>query len=210
VELRYLDDDLLLRLARLAAEGVHAEDAMPFAVPWTRGTPVEVARSVLTYQWGARAGALSRDRLRFELGVVRAGGPVGIQGFFGTEVAVTRSVETGSWLGRRHQGRGTGTLMRRMVLHLLFEGLGMVEATTTAFADNGPSNGVTRRLGYEPNGVDVVAREGKPVEIARYRLTREAWAAQPDRPDVELHGVAPVRRLLGLDERVPAQSAFGE
>jgi RimJ/RimL family protein N-acetyltransferase len=200
VELRYLDDDLLLRLARLAAEGVHAEDAMPFTVPWTRGTPVEVARSVLTYQWGARAGALSRDRLRFELGVVRAGEPVGIQGFFGTEVAVTRSVETGSWLGRRHQGRGTGTLMRRMVLHLLFEGLGMVEATTTAFADNGPSNGVTRRLGYEPNGVDVVAREGKPVEIARYRLTREAWAAQPDRPDVALHGVAPVRRLLGLDE----------
>ncbi|MGC5166405.1 GNAT family N-acetyltransferase [Luteimicrobium sp. DT211] len=198
VELRYLDDDLLLRLARLAAEGVHAEDAMPFTTPWTRGTPAEVGRSVLTYHWGGRAGALGTDRLRLELGVVRAGEPVGIQGFFGTDVAVTRTVETGSWLGRRHQGRGTGTLMRRMVLHLLFEGLGMVEATTVAFADNGPSNGVTRRLGYEPNGVEILAREGRAVTSNRYRLTREAWEAQTDRPEVTLHGVEPVRELLGL------------
>jgi RimJ/RimL family protein N-acetyltransferase len=131
--------------------------------------------------------------------VLHAGEPVGIQGFFGTDVAVTRTVETGSWLGLRYQGRGIGTGMRRLVLHLLFEGLGMQAATTAAFADNPASNGVTRRIGYEPDGTDVVAREGKSAVSNRYRLTREAWESQGDRPEVELHGVGPVRQLLGLD-----------
>ncbi len=198
LELRYLDDDLLFRLAQLAAQGVHAEDAMPFTTPWTRGTPTDVARSVLTYHWGGRAAVTGTGPLRLELAVVRAGEPVGIQGFFGTDVAVTRTVETGSWLGRRHQGQGIGTLMRRLVLHLLFEGLGLDVAETTAFADNVPSNGVTRRIGYEPNGADVVNREGKATVSNRYRLTRAAWAAQTDRPPVELFGVGPVRELLGL------------
>ena len=199
LELRYLDDEMLFRLAALAAQGVHAEDAMPFTTPWTRGTPLEVARSVMTYHWGGRGVVAGTGTTRLELAVVRAGEPVGIQGFFGTDVAVTRTVETGSWLGLRYQGRGIGTAMRRLVLHLLFEGLGMEAATTTAFADNPASNGVTGRIGYEPDGTDVVAREGKPAVSNRYRLTRAAWDAQGDRPDVELHGVEPVRRFLGLD-----------
>lgn len=199
LELRYLDDELLLRLAALAGQGVHEPDAMPFLTPWTRGTPLEVARSVAAYQWRNRVEA-SADKLTVELAVVRGGEVLGIQGFYAGPFAVTRTAETGSWLGLRFHGQGVGTRMRRLVLHLLFEGLGAHDVTTSAFADNAPSNGVTRRLGYEPNGVDVVAREGKPALSKRYRLTREAWAAQTDRPEVELHGVAPVRRFLGLDQ----------
>ncbi|GAA4832601.1 GNAT family protein [Luteimicrobium xylanilyticum] len=206
LELRYLDDDLLFRLAEVAAQGVHAEDAMPFTTPWTRGTPLDVARSVVTYHWGGRGAVSGTGNTRLELAVLSAGEPVGIQGFFGTDVAITRTVETGSWLGLAYQGHGIGTRMRRLVLHLLFEGLGLDVAVTTAFADNAPSNGVTRRIGYEPNGVDVVAREGKPALSNRYRLTREAWEAQADRPDVELHGVAPVRSFLGLDAGPSAPS----
>ncbi len=198
LELRYLDDDLLLRLAALAGQGVHEPDAMPFLTPWTRGTPLEVARSVVAYQWRNRAEA-SPDKLSVELAVVRDGEVLGIQGFYAGKFAVTRTAETGSWLGLRFHGQGVGTRMRRLVLHLLFEGLDAREVTTAAFADNAPSNGVTRRVGYEPNGVDVVAREGKPVLSNRYRLTREAWEAQTDRPEVELHGVEPVRRFLALD-----------
>ena len=198
LELRYLDDDLLLRLAALAGQGVHDPDAMPFLTPWTRGTPLEVARSVVAYQWRNRAEA-SSDKLGIELAVVRDGELLGIQGFYAGKFAVTRTAETGSWLGLRFHGQGVGTRMRRVILHLLFEGLDAHEVTTSAFADNAPSNGVTRRIGYEPNGVDVVAREGKAVASNRYRLTREAWEAQADRPEVELHGVAPVRRFLGLD-----------
>jgi hypothetical protein len=35
-----------------------------------------------------------------------------------------REFESGSWLGREHQGRGLGKEMREATLHLGFEGLG--------------------------------------------------------------------------------------
>ncbi|MDM7855055.1 GNAT family N-acetyltransferase [Cellulomonas alba] len=199
LELRYLDDDLLLQAALLAADGVHAADAMPFTVPWTRGTPAEVATSVLRYQWSRRA-ELSPERWVLELAVLRGGELVGLQGAQATEFRVTRQAETGSWLGLRFQGQGIGTRMRRLILHLLFEGLGAERATTTAFADNARSNGVTRRVGYRENGRDVLPREGAAAESIRYVLTRDAWAADPDRPEVALDGVAAVRRHLGVPD----------
>jgi RimJ/RimL family protein N-acetyltransferase len=199
LELRYLDDDRLLALARLAREGVHAPDAMPFTVPWTRGTPVEVARSVLTYQWSARA-AVAPERWKLELAVLRHGEVVGTQALMAADFPVTRTAETGSWLGRRHQGQGVGTRMRLMILHLLFEGFDGRFATTSAFDDNGPSNGVTRRIGYAENGVEIVDRLGEAATSRRYLLDRATWDARPEhlRPEVTLHGVEGAREQLGL------------
>ena len=96
--------------------------------------------------------------------------------------------------------QGIGTRMRLAILHLLFDGLEGERATTSAFADNGPSNGVTRRLGYEPNGESLVAREGASVRSLRYVMHRAAWEARgpEQRPDVELHGVPALRTFLGL------------
>ncbi|KQY46349.1 GNAT family N-acetyltransferase [Cellulomonas sp. Root137] len=199
LELRYTDDEDLAALARLAGDGVHAPDAMPFTTPWTRGTPTEVARSVLAYQWGARASA-SPAKWNLELAVVRAGEVLGTQELTAQDFLVTRSAETGSWLGLRHHGQGVGTRMRLMILHLLFEGFDGLRATTSAFADNASSNGVTRRIGYTENGVDVLAREGTPAESRRYVLDRATWDARPPelRPDVTLVGVEAAREQLGL------------
>lgn len=187
---------------------------MPFAVPWTRGTPVEVARSVLQYQ-ARSVGTTTPGDLRVDLALVRHAGSgdgagdgpgdgpgdgevLGTQGFFGTAYAVRRTVETGSWLGRRYQGQGIGTRVRQMVLHLLFEGLDAASAETAAYADNAASMGVTRHLGYAENGTVVDDREGERVLSRRYVLTREAWEAL-ERPAVTLEGVGPVRAYLGLD-----------
>ncbi|WP_315093077.1 GNAT family protein [uncultured Cellulomonas sp.] len=199
LELRYMDDADVLALARLAADGVHAPDAMPFVVPWTRGTPTEVARSVLAYQWGARS-SLSPQKWNLELAVVRAGEVLGSQAVMASDFPVLRTAETGSWLGLRHQGRGVGTRMRLMILHLLFEGLGGQHATTSAFADNAASTGVTRRIGYAENGVGVVVREGTPAQSLRYVLDRATWDARPPglRPDVTLVGIEAAREQLGL------------
>ena len=199
LELRYMDDADLEALARLAGHGVHADEAMPFTVPWTRGTPTEVARSVLTFQWGVRA-SVTPERWALELAVVRAGEVLGTQSLMARDFAVTRTAETGSWLGLRHQGQGVGTRMRLMMLHLLFEGFDGLRATTTAFDDNGPSNAVTRRIGYAENGADVVAREGAPATSRRYVLDRAAWDARPAtlRPDVTLVGVEAARGQLGI------------
>ncbi|MDQ0372562.1 GNAT family N-acetyltransferase [Cellulomonas humilata] len=199
LELRYMDDADIHALARLAADGVHAPDAMPFTVPWTRGTPTEVSRSVLTYQWGARASA-SPERWNLELAVVRDGEVLGTQSLTAHDFPVTRTAETGSWLGLRHHGQGIGTRMRLMILHLLFEGFDGLRATTSAFDDNASSNGVTRRIGYAQNGAEVLAREGKPATSRRYGLDRATWDGRPAelRPEVDLVGVAAVREQLGI------------
>ncbi|MBT0993471.1 GNAT family N-acetyltransferase [Cellulomonas sp. DKR-3] len=200
LELRYLDDELALRLALLAADGVHAPDFMPFTNPWTRGTPDEVARSVLQYQWKLRS-TFGPEAWALELAVLRDGEVLGIQGMYTEKFTLTRSGETGSWLGLRYQGQGVGTRMRLAVLHLLFEGLDAQRATTSAFADNGPSNAVTRRLGYRENGTDTAVREDAPVVSRRYVLERADWDARPPelRPPVELEGVGPLRAFLRLD-----------
>jgi len=199
LELRFLSDELLGRLADLATDGIHAPDRMPFNVPWTRGAPDEVRRSVLQYHWRQRA-SWTRDRWALELGVLVDGELIGTQGFVTEQFAVTRSAETGSWLGLRHQGRGWGTLMRLAVLHLLFDGLDAEHATTAAFEDNGPSNGVTRRLGYRADGATTVAREGRAVTSLRYRMDRAAWSSRPMslRPKVTLDGIEPLRAFVGL------------
>lgn len=175
LELRWIDDDLLMELARLAAAGIHAPDAMPFAYPWTRGTPEHVARSVMEYQWSNRA-KLGPDELRLELAVLWNGRPVGIQGAGGSDWSVLRSVETGSWLGREYQGRGIGARMRVLMLHGLFAGLGAQEVTSAAYADNVASNAVSRRTGYLPNGTRRVVREGTAQVENRYVMSRERWS----------------------------------
>lgn len=111
LELRYLEDDLMVQLADLAGHGVHEPEAMPFVFPWTRGTPTEVARSLLGYQWRARA-SVTPQRWCLELAVLYCGEPVGIQAIEAEEFLVAGMVTTGSWLGQEHQGGGLGTRMR--------------------------------------------------------------------------------------------------
>lgn len=201
LELRWIDDELLVALAEVAGSGIHSPDVMPFEHPWTRGTAEEVARSVATYQWNART-KVSPQGFVLELGVVADGVPVGVQGLVADQWSVLRRIQTGSWLGRAHQGRGIGRRMRVLALHLAFEGLGAAEAATGAFADNPASNAVSRAVGYEPAGSVRVAREGRAVEHHNYLMSRERWSALRDAHAailggaVELHGVDAFRRQI--------------
>jgi RimJ/RimL family protein N-acetyltransferase len=199
LELRYLDEDLLFQLAVVGGEGIHDPGAMPFTFPWSRGSAVEVGRSILAYQWSA-ASRIAPASWAIELAVVRGGEVLGVQSLTATDFLVTRTAESGSWLGRRHQGAGVGTRARLMILELLFAGFDARTATTSAWQDNGPSNAVTRKIGYRPNGTMTLEREGKAADDVRYRLDRDDWAARPEalRPEVTLHGVGPVREMLGL------------
>ncbi|WP_374977956.1 GNAT family N-acetyltransferase [Microbacterium trichothecenolyticum] len=174
LELRWIDDEVLVHLAELAGRGIHDPEVMPFEHPWSRGTAEEVARRVLTYQWGIRS-RVSPDAFALEFAVLHDGIPAGVQGLTANEWPVLGRVTTGSWLGRAHQGRGIGTRMRMLALHLAFEGLGAREATSGAFVDNGPSNAVSRRVGYEPDGAFHVAREGVAVLHNRFVMSRDRW-----------------------------------
>jgi RimJ/RimL family protein N-acetyltransferase len=195
LELRVPSLEQLASLAVLADEGVHDPAVMPFQVPWSDRPPGERGRSVLQYQWRQWA-VLTPEQWSVEFAVLAGGEPVGIQGIGGTEFAVTREVHTGSWLGLRHQGRGIGTEMRAAVLHLAFAGLDADWAISSAADDNAASVGVSRKLGYADDGVEVHAVHGRPRIERRFRLDRETWAAHRSVP-VEIEGLDPCRELLG-------------
>jgi RimJ/RimL family protein N-acetyltransferase len=126
------------------------------------------------------------------------GRAVGVQALTADHFAATRTVTTGSWLGRAHQGLGIGKEMRAAILHLAFEGLGAERAESAAFADNAPSFGTSRALGYTERGRGIAARRGRPESIAYFRLERADWAAQR-RDDITLTGLEPCRSLFVAD-----------
>ena len=194
LELRYPDDDAVLALAVLAADGIHDPATMPFSVPWTRAQSPALERGVHQFFWRAR-GALTADDWKLPFAVYEDGRPVGVQDLSATHFRVTRTVESGSWLGESAQRRGLGTEMRAAVLHLAFDGLGATEAHSASFDDNPASQRVSRANGYEPNGSTVFDREGEAARMLRWRLSRDAWLPRR-RDDITITGLDACRAIL--------------
>ena len=197
LELRGIDDDNATALAALAAAGIHDPAAMPFAVEWTDVEPPQLQVNAMQFYWRCRA-ELSPDSWNLNFAVFEGDTLVGTTGMLAHHFPVLRTFETGSWLGRAHQRRGIGTEMRIATLHLGFIGLGGRVATTSAFADNPASLGVTGKVGYEPNSVLEKVRRGVPASSLQFTMTAEHFDRHVRRADVELHGVEPCLPLLGL------------
>jgi RimJ/RimL family protein N-acetyltransferase len=200
LELRWPDDDDLVALARLAACGIHDPDDMPFSTPWTRAEGDELLRNSLQHHWRVRA-EWTAERWVWNPAVIVGGAVAGIQSLKASAFGVRRTVSTGSWLGREFQGQGIGKEMRRAVLAFAFTHLGAERAETGAFDGNDASKGVTRALGYEPNGDVVHSIEGRRRVEQRYVLAAEAWAAGPiaGSTDVEVEGLTPCLPLFGVE-----------
>lgn len=196
LELRYPDDELLAAVVDVAAAGIHDPATMPFDIPWTRQPDGVLQRETLKHFWSTRA-TLGPDAWRLSFVVVADGEPIGVQDLRAERFPVTRTFETGSWLGRSWQGRGIGTEMRAAVLHLGFAGLGADRATTGCWDDNPASEAVTRSLGYTENGWQFGDREAHQVRSLRFALTRADWLSRR-RDDVEITGLEACLPLLGL------------
>lgn len=194
VELRPGTDDDLVELAAVARQGIHDPGYMPFLTPWSLRPEIE--RSVLQWHWRQRA-EWKPESWHLDFVVVAGGRVVGTQGMAGKDFPVTRAVHSGSWLGRSHQGQGLGKEMRAAMLHFAFAGLDAEVATSGAFTDNVRSLAVSRSLGYEDDGVNIVNRQGTAVREIRFRLEREAWEKSA-RPEVEIGGLEPCLPLFGL------------
>jgi RimJ/RimL family protein N-acetyltransferase len=197
LELRYVDDDDAAALMDLAATGgIHPPDFMPFTVPWTRFEPPHLQQQGMQHYWSSRA-ETSPQRWSIPFAIHLDGEVVGTQAVMANAFAVTRWVETGSWLGIPHQGKGIGKEMRAAALHLAFDALGAEFAGTGAFDDNPSSLGVTRTLGYRENGFGIADREGSPARMLRFVLARDDWA-RTRRDDITVEGLEPCLPLLGL------------
>lgn len=196
--LRYVDDALAVELASLAAAGIHDPGWMPFGVPWTRGESPYLERGALQYHWRCRA-ETTPESWTVNFAVVVDGVVVGSAGLMATDFARMRQFETGSWLGRDHQGQGIGTEMRLAVLTLGFLGFDAEYALTGAWHDNGPSLGVTRALGYTEVGHRRMLRDDSAADrMIGFEMPRTHFEQQLRRGDIELIAVEPVRRQLGL------------
>jgi RimJ/RimL family protein N-acetyltransferase len=187
LELRLPRDEDLAAIVELVDGGIHDPATMPFFFPWTDVEPRRRARETAQWLWRHRAD-WSPDKWTFTAGVFVGGRLAGIQAVGAENFGAVRSVETGSWLGGAHQGRGIGREMREAILHLAFAGLGAEEALSGAFEDNAPSLAVSRSVGYAENGEARGRRRDGSARTIRFRLGRDAWERRR-RDDIELRGL---------------------
>ena len=185
----------LVRLLALAKAGIHEPGSMPFGVPWSTVPSPAFEHGFMKHHWLMR-GTWSPDQWVLNLLVEWERDPIGSQSIDATGFSIHRTVHTGSWLGRDYQGRGFGKEMRAAVLGFAFDGLGAKVATTEAFVDNAPSNGVSRSLGYAENGFGSLAPEGVARVTRRFRMTAEDWHSRP-RPPLTIEGLDGCRELFG-------------
>lgn len=186
-------------LAQAALDGVHDTDRSPFGVPWTDADPEELPRNLASFQWSLR-GRVAPQNWTIAFAVLAEGRVIGSQDLAARDFANRRTVETGSWLTQREQGRGYGAEMRAALLLFAFDVLGAEWAESSAAAWNQRSLGVSRKLGYELNGVSRAApRAGEAVDEQRVRLVRDAFR----RPewDIVTRGVGPALAQLGIPIR---------
>ncbi|MGH1550750.1 GNAT family N-acetyltransferase [Leifsonia poae] len=194
IVLRPITDDVLPPLIEVAAAGVHDPALMPFYYPWTDASPDRLPVKFAQHHWRTRAG-WSQDAWTLEFAVEYEGVIVGCQGFSTRDYLVTRTGETGSWLGRAHHGRGIGTRMRQAICAFVFDELEADEITSGAFTDNPASIGVSRKVGYRDNGTTRLARRGEPAVNQRLVLTRDDFVrGEP----IAVSGADAFRRFIGL------------
>jgi RimJ/RimL family protein N-acetyltransferase len=179
-----------VELREVALGGIHPPDFMPFTVAWTDepGLPEFIQyHEMQRREW-------SHDAWHLELGVWLEGELAGVQTLESEKFAETRTVGTGSWLGRRFQGRGVGTEMRTAVLELAFRGLDAETARSGAVDDNLASLGVSRTLGYRVVGHGTRAPRGEHLPHTDVALRREDWNPPFT---VEIDGLEPCLQLFG-------------
>ena len=156
-------------------------------------------RGVVVHQEYWRSyGTWSTQAWRFHLAVRRDGELLGLQELEGNEFPTLRTVDTSSWLVESARGAGIGKAMRRAVLALAFDHLGARAAITSAWHDNHASLGVSRSLGYRPNGESLLARGDGVDTLVHLRMTLEDWRSAGGAPDVTVTGVPEALPLFGL------------
>ncbi len=187
LEVRLLREEDLAEFVELIDGGIHDPATMPFFFPWTDAVPEQRAREAAQWMWRHRAN-WSPDRWELTGGVFVDGKIVGVQALEAAHFRAVRSVETGSWLGRAHQGHGLGREMREAVLHLAFAGLGAEEALSGAFEDNAASLATSRAVGYEEYGEARGPRRDGSARTIRFRLERAVWERRR-RDDIEIVGL---------------------
>lgn len=197
IGLRPITDDVLPDLVEIARAGIHAPARMPFSMPWTDTPAEDFARQFVTHHWRVRSSFTPKE-WSLDFAVYHEDTLVGTQSVATRSYLVTKTGETGSWLRMPFQGRGIGTLTRQAICVLMFDHLDAAEVTSGAFLDNPASLGVSRKVGYRPNGQ--LRQERRPGELAvnQQLVLSPQDFVRPSEP-VQVQGIPAFRSFVGLD-----------
>lgn len=208
VDLTVLRDEDLPELVDLVRGGIQPPGGpMPFLTAWHEepfapGRPDGFPSTSLAWWWTQRA-TFGPENWRLALAVRRDGELVGMQDLHAEAFAQTRCVKTGSWLGRAHQGRGTGTLMRQLVVGFAFDELDADLCESGYIAGNHASAAVSRKVGYVGNGrrgvVQSTRRGNVGADEERVVVTPATYVRPEGR--VRVDGAEELRRFLGVTRR---------
>src|SRR3954468_1349080 len=89
LEIRYPTEDQLIEIAELAAKGIHDDDYMPFAFPWSREPSPKLERQSIQHYWLMRA-QWTAEEWHLNPVTVVDGEVVGMQGMGATQFAIRR------------------------------------------------------------------------------------------------------------------------
>jgi RimJ/RimL family protein N-acetyltransferase len=190
LELRLPTEEELPFFYRVAADGIHPREEMPFGIAWTDSLTEESFTSFHRSAW--REWAPEKWQCNFVAFLDDE--PIGTQGIESENFAETRTVSTGSWIGQPHQGKGYGTEQRAAVLEFAFRGLGARAAVSGALFPNVASQRISEKLGYRVTGISELSPRGEPIQHYDYCLDREDWHCPID---VEIEGLHPALPLFG-------------
>jgi RimJ/RimL family protein N-acetyltransferase len=195
LELRPMTEDDLAALCDLLPDDVEQD---PAATTYDVADPRTRRGTVLHQTYWKHYGTWSVDAWRLQFVVRRAGEAIGMQELEGNDFRTLRTVDTSSFLVTEARGLGFGKQMRAAVLALAFGPLGAQAAVSSAWHDNHASLGVSRSLGYRPNGVSLLARDGAADILSHLRMTRDEWLATGLADGVLIADFDPCRPLFGL------------
>lgn len=195
VELRPLTESDLPTLAELLPDDFEVN---PHAVTYA-GHDVQTSRATIFHQgYWKSYGAWSPDAWRLGFAVLTDGRLIGFQELEGNDFPRLRTVDSSSFLIPEFRGRGLGKQMREAVLTLAFGLMRAEAAITGAWHDNHASLGVSRSLGYLPNGELLHRRKERVDVMVHMRLVRSDWLANGRGHHVRISGFEACRPLFGL------------
>ena len=170
-------------------------------LPRFDGLDLSTSRALSAYQsYWQSVGGWSVDSWRLDFVVIADDRIVGVQSLEGEDFVVLRTVDTASHLAADVRGRGWGQQARRAVLALAFGPLAADYAVTSAWQDNAASIGVSRALGYEPNGESRHRSDTgqEAATMVHLRLSRADWERTEQAASVTITGFEACRSFFGL------------
>lgn len=208
VTLRMFRDADFPAYAELLRKPIFADMSAPHVFPWYDMPEQQRIRNAVTFQWTQR-GECGRDRWYLNFGVWLGDQLVGAQTVEASDFAVRRVVGSGSWLTCDAQGRGLGSLMRRMVVAFAFDHLGAERAESAAVQGNSASEHTSAAVGYQPNGTGVVTIKGERRVELRFVVTPQTFRRAG--MELEVTGLTPdLLSVLGAASDEPTSEPARE